>query len=133
MDSCIFCMIAAGDIPSRRIYEDESCIAILDVNPAAEGHTLIIPKEHHKDITEVDEAVLGHLFGVAKMVGTRQKERLNADGFNVVQNNGAAAGQTVPHFHIHVIPRFENDGQAIGWVPTEPSAEELDAALERLS
>ena len=134
MENCIFCKIIAGGIPSSRIYEDDICIATLDINPAAPGHTLIIPKEHHKDLTDdVNEELLGHLFKTAALIGARQKERLQADGFNVVQNNGEAAGQSVGHLHIHVIPRFVNDRVLPLWKPTEPSMEELGEMKERLS
>lgn len=134
MDNCIFCKIVKGEIPSTRIYEDDVCIATLDINPAAMGHTLIIPKEHHNDITDnTDEALLGHLFKVASIVGERQKERLSADGFNVLQNNGTAAGQSVMHLHIHVIPRYDNDGVIGLWKPLEPSMEEIAAMGEKLS
>ena len=134
MDNCIFCKIIKGEIPSTRIYEDDVCIATLDINPAAMGHTLIIPREHHNDITDnMDEVLLGHLFKVAAMAGERQKERLGADGFNVLQNNGTAAGQSVRHLHIHVIPRFDNDGVLGLWKPMEPSMDELRAMGEKLS
>ena len=134
MDNCIFCKIIKGEIPSTRIYEDDVCIATLDINPAAMGHTLIIPREHHNDITDnMDEVLLGHLFKVAAMAGERQKERLGADGFNVLQNNGTAAGQSVRHLHIHVIPRFDNDGVLGLWKPMEPSMDELRAMGGKLS
>ena len=132
MDNCIFCMIIDGKIPSRRVYEDENCIAMLDINPATPGHTLILPKEHHQDLTEMNEELLGKLMMVARKIGMIQKERLGAIGFNVIQNNGEAAGQTVPHFHIHVIPRYEGGPMLGGWVPTEPSGEALDEVLAKM-
>lgn len=132
MDNCIFCRIIAGEIPSMRVFEDENCVAMLDINPANPGHTLILPKEHHKDLTEMDEALAGKLLMTAKRVGLRQMERLGAAGFNVVQNNGPAAGQTVMHFHIHVIPRYENDDKMVLWNPTEPSMDELKTICEKL-
>lgn len=134
MDNCIFCRIVAGDIPSTKVYEDDICIATLDINPAAPGHTLIIPKSHHRDVTDnMDEALLGHLFHTAAIIGERQKERLSADGFNVIQNNGPAAGQSVMHFHMHVIPRYENDGVFGLWTPTEPSMDEIREMGEKLA
>ena len=132
MDNCIFCMIIDGKIPSRKVYEDENCIAMLDINPATPGHTLILPKEHHQDLTEMNEALLGKLMMVARKIGMLQKERLGAIGFNVIQNNGEAAGQTVPHFHIHVIPRYEGGPMLGGWVPTEPAGDELDEVLAKM-
>ena len=132
MDNCIFCMIAAGEIPSKKIYEDEFCVATLDIGPATKGHTLIIPRSHHQDITDMDEELLGKLLGAAKRIGLRQKEKLGAAGFNIVQNNGAAAGQTVPHFHIHVIPRYEGGPVIAAWNPGKPSDEELTEVYESL-
>ena len=132
MDNCIFCMIIDGKIPSRRVYEDEVCIATLDINPATTGHTLILPKKHYDDILELDEATAGHLLMVAKKIGALQMERLGAAGFNVVQNNKEAAGQTVKHLHIHVIPRYEDGKRLVAWEPTEPTGEELDEVLKKL-
>ena len=134
MENCIFCKIIAGDIPSMRVYEDEDCIATLDISPASAGHTLVIPKTHHTDLTDgTDAALLGKLMMVAKTIGMRQKERLGAEGFNIVQNNGAAAGQTVPHLHIHVIPRYEAGPQRVVWKQTDPTTEQLREIHERLS
>lgn len=132
MSDCIFCKIIAGEIPSMRVYEDNDCIASMDIGPASPGHVLVIPKKHYTDITEVDEGLLGKLFSVAKEIGIRQKARLNAAGFNIVQNNGPAAGQTVLHFHIHVIPRYENDGNMVSWNPASPSMDELQALCDKL-
>ena len=107
-DNCIFCKIVAGEIPSLKIHEDETCIATLDIGPASKGHTLIIPKKHYDDVNDgTDPALLGKLMFTAAEIGKRQKKLLHADGFNIVQNNGEAAGQTVHHLHIHVIPRYE--------------------------
>lgn len=133
MDNCIFCLIIDGVIPSRRVYEDDVCIATLDIGPATPGHTLILPKKHYDDLLEMDEATAGHLMMVAKKIGALQMERLGAAGFNVVQNNREAAGQTVKHFHIHVIPRYDDGNVLVSWVPTEPSGEELDAVLAKLT
>ena len=125
MDNCIFCKIANGEIPSNTIYEDDEFRVILDNGPATKGHALVLPKKHYADLFEIpDEAVAGAI-KVAKKVAGLMKEKLGCDGLNLVQNNGAVAGQTVMHFHLHVIPRYENDGQKILWNPTSPSAEEL--------
>lgn len=131
-DNCIFCKIANGEIPSRSVYEDESFRVILDNGPATKGHALVLPKEHYADLFEMPEELASNAMKVAKKVVAIQKERLRADGLNLVQNNGAAAGQTVSHFHIHLIPRYEDDGQTIGWKPGEPSTEELDQTLQQL-
>ena len=124
-DDCIFCKIAAGEIPSETIYEDDSYRVILDLGPAARGHALILPKEHYADVFSLPEQQAGEVFKLAKTMAQKMKAALHCDGFNIVQNNGEVAGQTVFHFHMHLIPRYEDDGQKIGWVPGEPSSEEL--------
>lgn len=125
-DTCIFCKIAAGEIPSKTLYEDGQFRVILDMGPAAKGHALILPKDHYGDIYEIPEAVAGDVMKLAKKMAGLMTEKLQCDGFNLVQNNGEAAGQTVSHFHMHLIPRYKNDGQKIGWKPGEPSQEELE-------
>ncbi|MBO4515534.1 MAG: HIT family protein [Lachnospiraceae bacterium] len=131
-DTCIFCKIANGEIPSRTVYEDADFRAILDLGPATKGHTLILPKEHADDLYELPEEVAARVLPVAKKVAGLLKERLGCDGMNLVQNNGETAGQTVKHFHLHLIPRYVGDGQSILWKPTEPSAEELDGVWSAL-
>lgn len=126
-DNCIFCKIANGDIPSKTIYEDEEFRVILDLGPAARGHALILPKNHYADLYELPEETVSHVMLLAKKMAVRMKEKLSCDGFNLVQNNGETAGQTVFHFHMHLIPRYRDDGQKIGWNPGEPSSEELEA------
>ena len=125
MDSCIFCKIANGEIPSNTIYEDDKFRVILDNGPATKGHALVLPKEHYANLFEMPQDLLADAAVVAKKVATNIKDKLSCDGLNLVQNNGEAAGQTVMHFHLHIIPRYENDGQHILWNPTSPSAEEL--------
>jgi histidine triad (HIT) family protein len=125
MDSCIFCKIANGEIPSNTIYEDDKFRVILDNGPATKGHALVLPKEHYANLFEMPEDLLADAAVVAKKVATNIKDKLSCDGLNLVQNNGETAGQTVMHFHLHIIPRYENDGQHILWNPTSPSAEEL--------
>ena len=124
-DDCIFCKIAAGEIPSQTIYEDDSYRVILDLGPAAKGHALILPKEHYADIFELPEAKAGEVFKLARNMAVKMKAALKCDGFNIVQNNGEVAGQTVFHFHMHMIPRYTDDGQDINWKPGEPSQDEL--------
>lgn len=126
-DNCIFCKIANGDIPSKTIYEDEEFRVILDLGPAARGHALILPKNHYADLYELPEETASHVMLLAKKMAARMKEKLSCDGFNLVQNNGETAGQTVFHFHMHLIPRYRDDEQKIGWNPGEPSSEELEA------
>ena len=125
MDSCIFCKIANGEIPSNTIYEDDKFRVILDNGPATKGHALVLPKEHYANLFEMPQDLFADAAVVAKKVASNIKDKLSCDGLNLVQNNGETAGQTVMHFHLHIIPRYENDGQHILWNPTSPSAEEL--------
>lgn len=125
-DNCIFCKLANGDIPTNSIYEDDGYKVILDMSPATRGHALILPKDHYKNIYEMPEDKVAEAFGLAKKMAVTMTEKLGCDGFNLVQNNNEVAGQTVFHFHIHLIPRYESDGQNINWNPTSPSAEELE-------
>lgn len=130
--NCIFCKIANGDIPSRTIEEDERFKVVLDMGPATKGHALILPKEHYRNLYDLPEDWAAEVMKMAKKTALKMQERLNCDGVNLVQNNEETAGQTVFHFHMHVIPRFKNDGQVIGWNPGQPTAEELDAVWEEL-
>ena len=125
-DNCIFCKIANGEIPSKTIHEDENFRVILDLGPATKGHALILPKDHYADLFALPEETAAAAMILAKKLGAQMKEKLGADGFNLVQNNGSCAGQTVFHFHLHLIPRFEDDGQKIGWKPQKPTQEELE-------
>ena len=132
-EDCIFCKIANGQIPSKTLYEDGDFRVILDLGPATEGHALILPKAHAANLFELPEELASKALVVAQKMAVRMKEALGCDGLNLVQNNGAAAGQTVSHFHIHVIPRYENDGQNINWVPSAPSQEELEAVCQKIT
>ena len=114
-DNCIFCKIAAGDIPSATIYEDNDFRVILDIEPASKGHALILPKEHYANLYELSDELAAKALIVAKKVITKMTGILGCDGYNAVQNNGEAAGQTVFHFHIHLIPRYKDDNVNIGW------------------
>ena len=118
-DNCIFCKIANGEIPSATLYEDEDFRVILDLGPAAKGHALILPKEHAANLFELPDEIAAKALVVAKKVGTKLYQGLGADGFNVVQNNGEVAGQTVFHFHMHLIPRYKDDTVNVGWKPGE--------------
>lgn len=131
-NNCIFCKIANGEIPSRTIDENEWFRVVLDVSPATKGHALILPKEHYRNLYDLPEETAGGVIKMAKKTALKMKERLHCDGVNLVQNNEEAAGQTVFHFHLHVIPRYENEGQVIGWKPGQPAPEELDAVAEKL-
>ena len=117
MDNCIFCKIAAGQIPAATLYEDEDFRVILDLGPASKGHALILPKAHAKDIYELSDELAAKVFVLAKKMATAMTQALNCDGFNIVQNNGVAAGQTVFHFHMHLIPRYKEDHVQLTWNP----------------
>lgn len=131
-DDCIFCKIANGEIPSKTLYEDDTFRIILDLSPATKGHALLIPKDHATNLYELPDETAGKVLVLAKKMSAQMTEKLSCDGFNLVQNNGEAAGQTVHHFHLHMIPRYKNDGQEINWVPGEPSQEELDATRKQI-
>ncbi len=131
-NDCIFCKIANGEIPSTEVLENAHFRVILDLGPAAKGHALVLPKEHYRDITEMPEAALGEAFALAGKVGKAMQQGLGAAGFNIVQNNGTAAGQTVFHFHIHVIPRYENGPEMVAWTPGKAETEELKATAESI-
>lgn len=131
-EDCIFCKIANGEIPSKTLYEDGDFRVILDLGPATKGHALILPKEHADDLFGLPEETAAKVLILAKRVAARMKERLHCDGINLVQNNGAAAGQTVSHFHFHMIPRYEGDGQQINWVPGKCTQEELEAVRREI-
>ena len=106
MDNCIFCKIIKGEIPSYKVYEDDTVMAFLDVNPYSPGHTLIVPKEHTLDIDSISREVLMHVFDTAKDISTLLTEKLGCEGFTLIQNNGFV--QEVKHFHLHVIPKYKN-------------------------
>ncbi len=130
--NCIFCKIANGEIPSRTLYEDEKFRVIMDLGPATKGHSLILPKDHYANLYEVPEDLAADAAKLAKKLAIRMTEKLGADGFNIVQNNNEAAGQTVPHYHVHLIPRYQNDGQHILWKPGQMPAEEMDEILKTI-
>lgn len=129
-ENCIFCRLANGEIPSATIYEDDDFRVILDLNPATKGHALILPKEHAADIFEMPEERVQKAFALAKKMAGKMRKVFKCDGFNLVQNNGIAAGQTVFHFHIHLIPRYENDGAGITWPQGTLSEEDKNEILK---
>lgn len=129
--NCIFCKIANGEIPSTTLYEDEDFRVILDLGPATRGHALLLPKNHFANLFELDDETAQKAILVAKKIAGKMKDALGADGFNLVQNNGGAAGQTVFHFHMHLIPRYENDNAGILWEPGETTPEDM-AEVKRL-
>lgn len=132
-DDCIFCKLANGDIPTNVIYEDNDFTVIMDAAPATKGHSLILPKDHYANIFELNEEVAGKAFKLAKKLASDMTEKLSCDGFNIVQNNGEAAGQTVFHFHMHLIPRYKDDNANILWDPTHPTEEEQKEVFNKLT
>ena len=133
MDNCIFCKLANGVFPTNSIYEDEDFNVILDLGPATKGHALILPKNHYANLFELPENEAEHVMVIAKRMAAKMMEKLQCDGFNLVQNNGETAGQTVFHFHMHLIPRYENDNQKIAGNPTEMTQDELEAVKNQIT
>lgn len=131
-NNCIFCKIAGGEIPSATVYEDSDFRVILDLGPASRGHALILPKEHYKDLCELDESVAAKVLPLAGKIGAAMKEILGCSGFNVVQNNGETAGQTVFHFHVHIIPRYEGGPAMVTWTPGNADSTELAGISDSL-
>lgn len=130
---CIFCKIANGEIPSKTLYENQDFRVILDLGPATKGHALILPKEHFDNVFELPENTAANVMVLAKKMAAVMTEKLQADGFNLVQNNGETAGQTVMHFHMHLIPRYQEDGQSIGWTAGTVSDEELEKIKQQIT
>ena len=131
-ENCIFCKLAGGEIPTATLYEDEDFRVILDANPAAKGHALIIPKEHYANLYELDDELAGKVLVLAKKMITKLTDILGCDGYNIVQNNGEAAGQTVVHFHMHLIPRFKDDGVGVTWKMGELTEEDKNDILSKM-
>ena len=134
-DNCIFCKLANKDIPTNIIYEDDRFTVILDASPATKGHALILPKNHAANIYELPDEDAAAVFVLAKKLATKMTEILHCDGFNIVQNNGEVAGQTVFHFHMHLIPRYLNDGNEdkLTWNHADLSADEIAEIAAKLS
>ena len=132
-ENCIFCKIAAGEIPSATIYEDGDFRVILDIEPASKGHALILPKEHYANLYELPEELASKVLVVAKKVVTAMTEVLGCDGYNVLQNNGEVAGQTVFHFHMHLVPRYKDDQVNIKWKPGTLKEEWKEEILAKMN
>ena len=133
LDELTTCKIAAGEIPSATLYEDQDFRVILDIEPASKGHALILPKEHYANLYELDDEVAAKALVLAKNMITKLTTVLGCDGYNIVQNNGPAAGQTVFHFHMHLIPRYENDSVKIGWKMGKLTDEDREEILKKIS
>lgn len=132
MGNCIFCKIANGEIPAATLYEDGDFRVILDLGPASKGHALILPKTHAANIYELPEDLAGKAMILAKKMAGKLTEALKCDGFNIVQNNGETAGQTVFHFHMHLIPRYKGDTVKLTWTPGELTDEDREEILAKV-
>jgi histidine triad (HIT) family protein len=131
-DDCLFCGIVAGTIPSERVDSDEHTVAFMDINPATPGHALVVPRAHSADLLEISGADLTATTLAAQRLARRAKDVLGADGINLINACGAAAAQTVFHFHIHVVPRYEGDPIELPWVPTPGDPDEIAKTASRL-
>ena len=131
-EECIFCKIAGGDIPAATVYEDDHFRVILDVAPAAKGHALILPKNHFSDLWELGEEEASEALKLAAKITAAQKKALNCDGINVLQNNGVAAGQSVFHFHMHLIPRYADDKVEIPWKTLSYAEGEMEEVCAKI-
>ena len=132
MSDCIFCKINKGEIPSYTVYEDDYFKTILDIYPAAEGHLIVIPKEHAEDVFSLSDGTCEKVYSAVKKIANAVKTALSCDGINILQNNGAAAWQSVPHFHVHIIPRYKGDAMAMPWKPLQKNAEEFSEIAEKI-
>ena len=129
---CLFCKIVAGDVPSLRVHEDERTVAFMDISPATRGHLLVIPREHAADVHAIDPEDLAAVALAAKGLAQRVRDKLGADGVNLLNSTGSAAWQTVYHFHMHVIPRYDDDPLRLPWQPTPGDEDEIAATAEEL-
>lgn len=128
-DGCVFCRIVAGDVPCTRVLDEDDILAFLDISPIVKGHTLVIPKPHYERLTDVPGPLLGRLFNAVQRIVAAQIGGVGADGVNLFQANGAAAGQVVPHVHVHVIPRFQDDGHRWNWTAHSYASPDEAAAM----
>ena len=131
MEDCIFCKIIKGEIPCSKLYETAKILVFMDIAPINKGHVLVIPKVHHKDLQDMPDLMLAEVAKAAKKVSKAVVKATGADGFNIGQNNGKAAGQVVMHFHLHIIPRFEDDG-LIPWEAKSYEEGELEKFAEKI-
>jgi histidine triad (HIT) family protein len=132
-EDCIFCKIVAGKIPCTKVYEDERALAFMDVSPLNEGHLLVVPKEHFGDIVEIDPGLYGHLYALVCKMAKAVQASVGPEGMNVMQLNGKAGNQVVPHLHIHLVPRWTGDGLTIcAWDPVAGRKEEIVAVAQQI-
>ncbi len=133
MEECLFCKIAKGEMPAKKVYEDSDVVAFLDINPANPGHTLVVPKKHAETIADIEDADLEKVIVVAKKIATKLKDNLNTAGLNIVQNNGKLAGQLVSHIHFHVIPRYAGDQVVITYQRAQVDDAKMEEIRKKLS
>ena len=131
-DECLFCGIVAGDVPGQVVDSDDHTVAFMDISPATPGHSLVVPRTHAADLMEISDEDLGHTMLAARRLARRIKEVLEPDGFNILNSCGGVAWQTIFHFHIHVIPRYEDDPLRLPWVPEGGDEDEIAKIAERL-
>ena len=131
-DDCLFCGIVAGSIPSETIDSDERTVAFMDINPATAGHALVVPRAHSADLLDIGDADLTAVILASQRLAKRMKDVLGADGINLINACGAAAWQTVFHFHIHVVPRYEDDPLKLPWIPEPGDSDEIAAVAAKL-
>ena len=129
---CLFCKIVAGDVPATLVHEDERTVAFMDINPATRGHLLVVPREHAADVLEIDPEDLEAVARTGQAMARRVRDKLGADGVNLLNSTGSVAWQTVFHFHLHVIPRYENDPLRLPWQPQPGDQDEIAAAAKEL-
>ncbi|MEA2167498.1 MAG: histidine triad family protein [Solirubrobacteraceae bacterium] len=130
---CLFCKIVAGEIPAAKVHEDERTVAFMDVNPGARGHLLVVPRAHTANLHEIGAEDLAAVAQSVQTMAGRVLERLGADGVNVIQNNGRAAWQTVFHYHVHVLPRYDGDPIRLPWTPEPGDQDEIAQTAEALT
>ncbi|MGH2886380.1 MAG: HIT family protein [Solirubrobacteraceae bacterium] len=129
---CLFCKIVAGEIPAQIVDQDDRTVAFMDINPGTRGHLLVVPRQHARDLLEIDRDDLAATMAAAQRMAGRVVERLDADGVNLLNCCGSAAWQTVFHFHVHVIPRYEDDPLRLPWIPEPGDPDEIEAAAQAL-
>jgi histidine triad (HIT) family protein len=130
---CLFCKIAAGELPATRVHEDDRTVAFMDINPGTRGHLLVVPREHSRDLFDVGAEDLSACIAVARTMAELVRDKLGADGVNLLNSCGRAAWQTIFHFHIHVIPRYEGDPLRLPWTPQPGDRDEIEAAAAALT
>jgi histidine triad (HIT) family protein len=129
---CLFCQIVAGDLPAKIVDEDEHTMAFMDISPGTRGHALVVPREHHEDLYSIDPGTLGQVATAAQRLALKVRDRLGADGVNLINSCRPAAWQTVFHFHVHVLPRYENDPLRLPWTPAEGDPDEIEGVAREL-